>query len=155
MRYFKFFNYFIIGLLIAFNGNAQMNSTQKEAIFRIKNKPVEGVKYYLLIKDNLYLLSSQHGMICFPDTLSTKFISLLVSYNKHEFFITNYNYKEAYYLHTYFDNRLFNNDVNKKFGGYSKLKFLFKKRYLIDDGSGYVTITPWADISKFNVINPN
>ena len=33
------------------------------------------------------------------------------------------------------------NKVDKKFGGYLKLKNLFQKKYLIEDGLGYITIT--------------
>ena len=55
--------------------------------------------------------------------------------------IINFNYKDALYLHIYYDRSILNNKVNKKFGGYVKLKSLLKKKYLIDDGLGYVTIT--------------
>ena len=150
-----FFVCFEIILLISLNGNAQIGYISKESTFKIKDKPIEGVKYYLFMKNSLYLLPFQNGVISIPDTLSSKLIDLIVSYKKHSFFVTNFNYSESYYLHTYFDARFFNNGVNKKYGGYSKLKFLFKKRYLIDDGSGYVTITPWVDISKYNLANTN
>ncbi len=155
MRHINYFSCCIVYLLIFFNGKAQTSHSQKEAAFQVNGKSVEGVKYYLLVKDNLYLLPYQHNMICFPDTLSSKSINLVVSYDKHNFFVMNYNCKKAYYLHTYFDNSLFNNGVNKKFGGYSKLKFIFRKRYLIDDGSGYVTITPWINLKKLNIKRTN
>lgn len=130
--------FYIFLIFIYFKGYSQEKKI--EASFTYKGKKAEGVKYYLVDKDKAYLLSYKESKIEIPDTISTKSINILVVHKKNQFHVPDFKYKEAYYLKTYFDNRLINNRVNKEFGGYSKLKYLFRCRYLIEDGLGYVTI---------------
>lgn len=130
--------FYLFFIFLCLKGYSQ--ETKIEASFTYKGKKVEGVKYYLVDKDKAYLLSYKENKIEIPDTISTESINVLVVYKKNQFHVPNFKSKEAYYLKTYFDNRLINNRVNREFGGYSKLKYLFRRRYLIEDGLGYVTI---------------
>ncbi len=151
MRLYRLFCIVILIFYTSICGIAQIVNINKGATFKIRDESQVGVKYYLLKDNKLFSLRYHNGVISFPDALLPKLFNILVSYKMHSFFISNIRINDVYYLNTYYDNRLFNNTVNKKFGGYLKFKYLFRKRYLIDDGSGYVTITPWVDIGKYNI----
>lgn len=131
-------------LLFLFNGKlsfAQSNHFEKEVVYFRKGITLTPDHFYLLKGDSAFLLNFKNGRIVFPDTITTKYIDLILVYKNEKIGIPMYEFKESKFLHIYFDNRLCNNRVAKKFEEYSKKKYLFKKRYLIDSGLHYFLIT--------------
>lgn len=119
----------------------QSQQIEEEIVFFRKNLILKPTNVYLVKGDNAVLLNVKEGKIIFPDTITGKYIDLLVIYKNDKIGIPMFEYKESKYLHIYFDNRLCNNSVTKKFQEYSKRKYLFRKRYLIDSGLHYIIIS--------------
>lgn len=131
---------------------AQTNHFEMEVVYFRKGLTIKPTHIYLAKVDSAFLLNFQNGHIVFPDTITTKYVDLILVYKNENIAIPMFEYKEAKYLHIYFDNRLFNNPVTKKFPEYSKRKYLFKRRYLIDCGLHYFLIA--KKIKKHFVFSP-
>jgi hypothetical protein len=108
--------------------------------FIINGNIVSGVKYYLIIERKGTLLPYSDDKITLPDTLPHNYNILLV-YKKYHTLITAL-YSDTEYLEIYFDNRICNNVANRKSGGdWFKIKYLFKRKYLVLYGNGILSIS--------------
>ena len=142
----------ILACMGMFNVYSQNKPTTIEASFFRNGLEINTVQYYLIKGDSAFLLKCENKKIVIIDTLSSQFVNLLMVCKNDIVRVTDFNFREALYLKIYFDNSIFNNRVNKRFGGYLKIKNIFRRRYLIDDGLGYVTITPLPK-QKFILVN--
>lgn len=136
----KYLFFFILNTPFCFQIFAQEKVIYKDVFFEINGKKVENVEYFLIKGDSAFLLKYANSKIEIPDTSINGLVNILVLYKRNRVTYYQYNYEKSPYLHFYLDNSLFNNKVNKKFGGYSKWGHIFRKRYLIEDGMGYVGI---------------
>ena len=120
---------------------AQEKYIEKEVIYFRNGLTLKPTHFYLVNGDSAFLLKYKNGYIFFPDSITGKYVDLLLIFNGEKIGIPMFEYKESKYLHVYYDCRLFNNRVTKKFDEYSKRKYLFKKRYLTDSGLHYYIIS--------------
>jgi len=107
--------------------------------FVVNGKETTSIKYYLIYHQKAERLQCINGKIHLPDTI--KGYEILFVSRKYHSVITSI-YQDSYYLHIYFDNRLCHNLANKLSGGdWFKLKYLFRRKFLIDFGNGLVGMT--------------
>ena len=139
---------YIFLALICFKGYSQ--TKELEASFFVRGEKVENVKYYLIKDNKAYLQEYKNQKIIFKDKLPNEF-SLLVIYKNHKAIIPIVRLNEVQYIEVYYDNRLFNNLIRKK---YSRpfFKHLFRKDYVIDLGLDDV-YTTFKLKKKYTLIN--
>lgn len=117
------------------SSNCQNENWNIDTSFFIRGEKVENVEFYLLESKKAYPLKYD-GKTLYIDSGKRKEekLNLLAVHKKHrvEFSISP---KELFYIKIYFDNRWFGRE-NVPF----KLKYLFKKVYLINQGFDYVEI---------------
>jgi hypothetical protein len=107
----------------------------------LNGKVISNAKYYLIINKKGHLLNSSDGAVDIPDSLGNAYEILLV-YKKYHTLIDPLT-PGITKLEIYFDNRLKNNLANQKSGGdWFKLKYVFKKKYLVIYGNGRLSINP-------------
>lgn len=147
MREMKIIIYLFL-TLICFKGYGQKKELKTS--FFVRGEKVENVKYYLIKDDKAYLQEYKNDKIILKDKLSNEF-SLLAVYRNHEALIPIVRFNEVEYIEVYYDNRLFNNLIRKKYGR-PFFKHLFRKDYLIDLGLDDV-YTTFKLKKKYELIN--
>jgi hypothetical protein len=100
--------------------------------FTVNGKSVKNMQYYIIDGSNAYLQEYKNSNILLKNSL-TNDTSLLLIYKKHKVLIPIIRSNEVQYINVYYDNRIFNNLIRKKYKR-PFFKHLFKKDYLIDLG---------------------
>jgi hypothetical protein len=122
--------------------------------FFINGNIVSGAKFYMIVKEKGYLLQTANNKILLSDTLHTQY-GIIMVYNKYRTLIPILP-SNSLSLEIYFDNRIFHNLANNKSeGDWFKLKYLFRRKYLVSFGNGVVAICyqPKSDYLKRYDIN--
>lgn len=121
---------YVFFVFLCVKGHSQ--TKELETSFFVRGKKVENVKYYLIKEDKAYLQKYKDQKIILNDELPNEF-SLLAVYRNHKAVIPIVRFNEVQYIQVYYDNRLFNNIIRKKYGR-PFFKYWFKKDYVIDLG---------------------
>jgi hypothetical protein len=131
--------YLIFVLLVDAN-NSFSQQKSIEVTYSRRNRSVIPEKIYLVKGDSAFQLKFKENKIIFPDTITRRFIDMILIYKNEITPISYFDVQKSQYIHIYYDNRLFGNSITKQFKEYSKKKYLFSKRYLIRFGLEYYNI---------------
>jgi hypothetical protein len=115
-----------------------MDSNGKElpVKFFINGNLIFGAKFYLASKRSSYLLQLKDDKIILPDSLGP-YDRIILIYNGYHTALPILP-DNASNLEIYYDNRIFHNLANKVSGGdWFRLKYIFRKKYLVSFGNGY------------------
>jgi len=121
-----------------------------EIILLANGQRVYNVDYYLINGKKAYLQPYVDSNIILLDTLTQDF-ELLAVYKNHKILIPVIRHKEVSSIKVFYDNRLCNNTIHKKYNR-PIFKHLLKKDYLIDSGLGDV-YTTFKLKKKYELIN--
>jgi len=124
---------YIFYLFLLFINYRSFSQTDKiKASFIHNGKIVKNVSYYLIQNDSIYKQEYKDGKIILKNPLSNN-NNLIAVYKKYKILIPNLRISEIMYLKVYYDNRIINNLIRKKFRE-PYFRFFFRKHYIIDLG---------------------
>lgn len=127
--------------LTLFNSLNVFNQENREfnISFNLRGKEVTDVNFFFIEGDEAYSLKKIDNKLILAADLPQEF-RLLAIYKNHFIIIPINRYNEIKYINIYYDNRIFNNILSKKFQR-PLFKYLFRKDYLIDCGLDDVSVT--------------
>ena len=143
------FKALIYVLLIFVGYEVYGQKTIIKASFIVNGKDISNVKYYLINDEDAFIQEYRDGNIILKNALSDN-MSFLAVYENHKALIPIVRSNEVLYIKVYYDNRIFNNLIRKKFNR-PFFKHLLKRDYLIDLGLDDV-FTTFKLKRKYNFI---
>lgn len=119
---------------------AQKIYKQVEVSYIRNRDTINNFNLYFIINDSLNPITIKNGYALLNEKHLSENKTIYFTYKKEKLSLSGFDFSIAPFIHIYYDSRIINNPVHKKFGGYVKLKYLFRKRYLYYDGLGYANI---------------